>query len=79
MVHPLSDSTTMLTKYQIDHYEDFGFLALRGLLSQEEIEEIRAASSSVMRQLRGTVGTRGDANQVRTTLVGTTSVDAGSH
>lgn len=63
MVHPLSDSTTMLTKYQIDHYEAFGFLALRGLLSQEEIEELRAASSSVMRQLRGTVGAPADANQ----------------
>jgi len=30
----------MLTKYQIDHYEDFGFLALRGLLSPEEIDEL---------------------------------------
>lgn len=63
MVHPLTDSTTMLTKYQIDHYEDFGFLALRGLLSQEEIEEIRAASSSVIRQMRGTVEPQADASQ----------------
>lgn len=79
MVHPLTDSTTMLTKYQIDHYEDFGFLALRGLLSQEEIDELRAASSSVMRQLRGTVGAPSGRQPVLTTLVGTTSVDAGSH
>lgn len=53
----------MLTKHQIDHYEAFGFLVLRGLLSQGEMDELRSASLSVMQQLRGAVEPQADANQ----------------
>ena len=63
MVHPLTDGIKMLTKHQTNHYEAFGFLVLRGLLSQGEIDDLRSASLSVMRQLRGTVEPQADANQ----------------
>lgn len=53
----------MLNKAQIDHYEAFGFLTLRGLLLQAEMDELRAASLSVMRDLRGTDDFQTDANQ----------------
>ena len=53
----------MLTQGQIDHYEAFGFLVLRGLLSQDEMDELRAASLSVMRELRGDDEFQADENQ----------------
>ena len=53
----------MLTQEQVDHYEAFGFLVLRGLLSPDEMDELRAASLSVMRDLRGVDEYQTDENQ----------------
>lgn len=53
----------MLTQNQIDHYDAFGFLILPNLFSISEIDELRAASLSVMRELRGTDDYTTDVNQ----------------
>ena len=53
----------MLSQEQIDHYEALGYLVIRGLLSQDEMDKLRAASLSVMRELRGSDDYRTDVNQ----------------
>ena len=66
----------MLTQDQIDHYEAFGYLVIRGLLSQDEMDELRAASLSVMRELRGSDDYQTDVEPVRTAVAGAPSGDA---
>jgi len=53
----------VLTQNQIDHYDAFGFLKLPNLFSTSEIDELRIASLSVMRELRGTDDYTTAANQ----------------
>ena len=43
----------MLTEEQVAHYETFGFLVLRQVLSEEETEALREASLSTLQALRG--------------------------
>jgi len=43
----------MLTIEQKQHFETFGFLVLRQLLTQNEIDEIRGASDEFLRENRG--------------------------
>ena len=43
----------MLTNYQKDHFDSFGFLVLKSVFSSEEIQSIREASLDVIRQEGG--------------------------
>ena len=43
----------MLTNYQKDHFDSFGFLVLKSVFSSDEIQSIREASLDVIRQEGG--------------------------
>lgn len=42
----------MLTQQQINHFDTFGYIVMRGVFSKSEMDEIRQASLTTMRNLR---------------------------